>query len=216
MSTALVVEGAAVVPLEQRPLLPLQGSSVNLALLVLSLPLDPDLHLIDILIGTNDLSAVFIFINLFVNSLAIDLLFLIGAVVLQILKFLLDFLLILIAITFLAILILLIVLLVSQLLQYLHVLSRGVLVEGLAAIMHYVDLPQAVYDVAVVERSVRVKDEHLHTRLRRVVPHAALVDEASTVDKEDAAHEGVAFQLFELLDHVHVGEDRDAIILHLI
>ena len=82
--------------------------------------------------------------------------------------------------------------------------------------MHYVDLPQAVYDVAVVEGTVRVKDEHLHTRLRRVVPHAALVDEASTVDKEDAAHEGVAFQLLQFLHHVHVGEHRDAIVLHLI
>jgi len=216
MGTALEVEGATVVPLKQRPLQPLQGSPIYLALLVLSLPLDPNLHLIDVLIGTDNLSAVFIVISLFVDSLTIDLLFLVGAIVLQILKFLLNFLLILVTITFLAILILLLVLLICQLLQYLHVLSRGVLIERLAPIMYYVDLPQAVDYVAVVERPVRVKYEHLHTRLRRVVPHAALVDEASTVDKEDAAHEGVAFQLLELLHHVHVGEDRDAIVLHLI
>ena len=119
-------------------------------------------------------------------------------------------------ITLITIIIFFIVILIGEFLQDLNILGRGVLIEGLAAVMNNVDLPQVVDDIAVIERAVRVKYENLHFRACCVVPHAGLVNEAPAIDEQDAPQEGVALELLQFLDHVHVRKDWNAIVLHLI
>ena len=84
MSTALIVECAAIISLEQRPLLPLKSSPVYLVFGALILPLSfhTDPHLVDVFIGADYLSIVLIVLGLFLDSFTIYLLLIVGAIVL--------------------------------------------------------------------------------------------------------------------------------------
>lgn len=61
--------------------------------------------------------------------------------------------------------------------------------------MHDEDLPLQVNYVVVVERSVCVKDECLHLSRVVVIPELALVNGASTIEEDEAAHVGVRLEL---------------------
>jgi hypothetical protein len=92
--------------------------------------------------------------------------------------------------------------------------------------MDYVDLPQVVNEVVMVEGSVWVEDKVHHFFLWFVVPLGRLVDKASTVDEDQASHlkqynQALTYVIYpwkflKFGEKVHVGEHRDAIILHLI
>jgi len=155
VSTALVVESAAVIPLEQCPLLTFQSPFVYLrfTILLASGPLHAHAHLIYVLIGPNYLSAVLLVITLPVDSLSINLFFLIGPVVFKVFQLLFNFLFVFISVGFIPVLIF-IILFFSEFLQDLYVFSRGVLIEGLAPIMNNVDFPVLIDNIAVMERPV--------------------------------------------------------------
>lgn len=218
MSTALVVECATIISLEQRPLLPLKSSSVHLVFgaLVLPLSLHTDPHLVDVLISADYFSTVLIVLRLLFDSLSIHLLLVVGAIVLQVFEFFLNFLIFLIRLTFLTIVIIIVIFFFVELLKDLNVLCRGVLVERLATIMDNVDFPVLINYVVVMEGTVGIEDEHLHTLFWSVVPLSGLINQPATVDEDQTSHEGVPIKLFQLCHQVHVGEHRDTVVLHLV
>ena len=152
--------------MEERPLLALELPAINWGLLAASLNTDFDFSF-DVLSANHFL--------LFV------------ALISQVLELLLGlFSLRVIAVDF--ILFVVIVFILAELLQKLNVLKRGVLVERVAAVMHYEDLSLQVDDVVVVEGPVRIEDEGLHLSRALVVPQLTLVDGPATVEEHEAAH----------------------------
>lgn len=75
-----------------------------------------------------------------------------------------------------------------ELLKQLDVLCGWIAIEGLAAIVDDVDLPQGVNEVVVMEGPMGVEDEVHDFGVCAIVPLNSLVDEATTVDKDQTSH----------------------------
>jgi hypothetical protein len=201
MSTALEIECPAVIPLEQSPLLAFQSPLIDLRLTVLlpSRSFNSNAHLIYVLISSNNLSAVIVIITLPLDSLSVDLFFIIGAIVLEVFQLLLNLFFIFITLTLVTILIFIVIVFFSEFLEYLNILSSRVLIERLAAVMDNVYFPMLVDNVVVMEGSMRIENEQLNTRVMCVVPQRGLIDKTTTVDEQETSHKGVPLKLFQLI-----------------
>lgn len=81
-----------------------------------------------------------------------------------------------------------IVVILLELLKQLDVLCGWIAIEGLAAIVDDVDLSQGVNEVVVIEGAMGVEDEVHDLGVCAIVPLNGLVDEATTVDKDQTSH----------------------------
>ncbi len=191
VGTALEVEWAAVIFLYKSILLSLELPPVHYLFPIISTPLDPDLDPLNVLIRP-DYLILFLLVPLFRprDFISPIYLFFFIWIILEVLEFLLDLLIFFLIIVIISIVIFIIVFIVVllELLKQLDVFCCWIAIEGLAAIVDYVDLPQGVNEVVVMEGPMGVEDEVHDLGVWAIVPLNGLVDEATTVDKDQTSH----------------------------